>query len=129
MRFLLLLPLVLTGCSSGQDVVEATLNDYAIAAANQSDLTRFLSGDALESAIESEQLLRELGLKSYGASTFSLTRELGGDRFESCLDVSATSFRDAAGEEVLLERKERQIVNLWIQEGKISDLRLSGEPC
>jgi hypothetical protein len=112
-----------------QNSVESMLNDYALEAANQQDLSPYLVGDALKSAIESEELLSELGLIGFGASQFTLTKQLEDDLFESCLDVSATSFRDLAGEIVNLERKERQLVRVNITAGKISNLQLTGATC
>ena len=129
MRYLLFLTLFLTGCSSGSDATEALLNDYSRAAALEADLTSFLAGEALESATQTNDLVAELGLTGYGVSTFSKTRQLGPALFESCLDVSATSFRNALGQPVLLDRKERQLVNVAIQDGLISEIMLVGEGC
>lgn len=129
MHILVLVVLLLSGCAGQQISVEKSLNDYALAAANQQDLSRYLSGAALRSAEQSQQLLRELGLRSYGSSRFSQTKAVSNTSFQSCLDVSGTSFRDLSGEQVLLERLERQLVMVEVTQGKISDLRLAGSPC
>lgn len=129
MRFLPLLLVVLTGCSQPAVEVESLLNSYAIAAANQADLSEHLAGSALIAAEQSAELITELGLRSFGSSRFSETTRLSDSRYRSCLDVSATSFRDANDQPLLLERLERQLVIISVTEGKISNLELEGTPC
>jgi hypothetical protein len=129
MRISLVLVLLLTGCSSATQTVDAVLNDYALAAANNADLTGYLTGPALESANQSAELIRELGLTGYGSTRFSQTTELAPDLYRSCLDVSETSFRDGSGDLVELERLERQLVEVEFSDGKVSNLELLGAPC
>lgn len=129
MRFSLLLLLLLTGCTGSTQSAESVLNSYALAAANKADLTQYLSGAALDSAQQSQDLLAELGLVGYGSSHFSMTKPIGSNRYQSCLDVSATSFRDASGVELELDRIERQLVEVEFVAGKVSNLELLGEKC
>jgi hypothetical protein len=129
MRISLVFILLLAGCSNSTQSAEAVLNDYALAAANSADLSSYLTGPALESANQSAELIRELGLTSYGATNFSRTTELAPDLYQSCLDVSATSFRDGYGDLLQLERVERQLVEVRFSDGKVSNLELLGAPC
>ena len=130
MRYsLLLLLLLTTGCGSNTAIVERVLNDYALAASNQSNLDAYLAGAALDSAQQSKDLIAELGLTSYGASSFSQTRQLGPQEFQSCLDVSQTSFRTRSGDRIELERIERQLVEIHVVGQKVADLNLLGTPC
>jgi hypothetical protein len=129
MRISLVLVLLLAGCSNSTQTAEAVLNDYALAAASSADLSSYLTGPALESANQSAELIRELGLTSYGATHFSRTTELAPDLYQSCLDVSETSFRDGYGDLLELERVERQLVEAKFSDGKVSNLELLGAPC
>jgi hypothetical protein len=129
MHIFLILILFLTGCTTTSTDVERSLNEYALAATTGSDLQGLLVGDALASALETRALISSLGLQSFGSSRFSDTKELGNGWFRSCLDVAGTSFRDANGEPLFLERLERQKVRVEFVEGQISRLELEGEPC
>lgn len=129
MRISIFLLLLLAGCTGPVQSAESVLNSYALAAANRADFTAYLSGAALESAQQSEDLLSELGLVSYGSSYFSMTKLIGSHRYQSCLDVSATSFRDANGLELELDRIERQLVVVDFVGDKVSNLELLGEKC
>jgi hypothetical protein len=129
MHFLLLITLLLSGCSSQAAVVEQRLNQYAQAAANDANLEQLLAGQALQSAIETRALIDSLGLQSFGSTRFLDTKKVSGDWFTSCLDVSGTSFRDANGEQLFLERLERQVVRVQFTAGKVADLKLEEEPC
>lgn len=129
MHIFLILILFLTGCTTTSTDAERSLNDYALASTTGSDLQGLLVGDALASALETRALISSLGLQSFGSSRFSDTRSLGKGWFSSCLDVAGTSFRDASGEQLFLERLERQKVRVEFVEGQISRLELEGEPC
>lgn len=129
MNYLRLTPvLFLTGCI-GVDPVEADLNDYASVAMQRDLLGEHLTGSALVSALETADLIESLGLKTNGISKFSKTENLGDNRYRSCLDVSETSFVDASGMPVFLDRLERQRVLVTMRQGKISELELEGEQC
>lgn len=121
--------LALAGCGQPATEVQSVLNQYALAAANQSDLTPYLSRAALESAQQSAALIAELGLTGYGSSSFWDTKAIGENLYQSCLDVSGTSFRNIYGELVELERVERQLVEVSYLDGKIATLELVGAAC
>lgn len=129
MHILLLITLLLAGCTSPASSAEQSLNQYAQAAANGHGFDDLLVGQALESALETRELISELGLESFGTSRFFNTKHLGADRFRSCLDVSATSFRDSNGERLLLDRLERQLVLVRFENGLVADLQLEGVSC
>lgn len=129
MKFFRVVPvLVLLGCSSVEPA-EKVLNDYAAVAMEQSLLPHHLTGSALISARETADLIQSLGLRASGSSHFSHTKKVWDNRFESCLDVSATQFFDASGVPVFLDRIERQLVLVSFSGGKISELELEGAPC
>jgi hypothetical protein len=129
MHILLLITLLLSGCTTSPNSAEESLNQYALAAANGYEFDELLVGQALESALETRELIAALGLESFGASRFSQTKSLGENWFSSCLDVSATSFRDANGEQLLLDRLERQLVLAKFEKGRVADLQLEGVSC
>ena len=116
------------GCSSVEPA-EKVLNDYAAVAMEHSLLQDHLTGSALISAVETADLIESLGLRASGRSHFSHTHKVGKNRYESCLDVSATRFFDASGAPVFLDRMERQRVVVTLSEGKISELELEGSKC
>jgi hypothetical protein len=129
MPALLLLLLLLTGCSSQSKVVESQLNSYAVGASRGSDLTQWLTGNALESARQSAKLVEELGLISYGSSSFSQTANIDQDLFESCLDLSGIQFRDSSGVLLVPPSPVRQRVEVSMQRDLVSNIELSGVPC
>jgi hypothetical protein len=129
MPVLLFIALFLSGCTSQAEAVESQLNSYALASSRGANLDSWLTGNALESSIKSSVLVQDLGLTSYGSSRFSQTRQIAKDRFESCLDVSGTQFRDSSGEVLDVARLERQIVEVSRQEDLVSEILLSGAPC
>lgn len=129
MPLLLFLVLVLSGCSSQSELVESQLNAYAVGASRGADLTQWLTGNALQSAMQSAQLVKELGLTSYGSSRFSETVILDQDLFESCLDLSGVQFRDAGGELLVPPSPVRQLVEVSMQRDLVSNIELSGVLC
>lgn len=129
MRYSLLILLLLTGCTNPAAELETVLNDYAVASANQADLTPYLVDQALQSELETRKLLDDLGLISFGASSFSETTQIETAKFLSCLDVSRTSFQTFSGEPVLLDRISRQIVEIGTTGSKVSNLSVTGLAC
>lgn len=129
MRFLALSILLLTSCASEAAIAERKLNEYAANATEAKQLANHLTGAALESAIQTIEYLDQSGLSSKGSVRFSATTILDADQVRSCLDVSGTSFFDATGAPVIVERIPRQLVEVQFERQLISDLRLTGEPC
>lgn len=130
MRFLALVALLaLAGCTGQAQQAQTLLNEYAAAAASGQDLTPYLTSEALSSAQESQLLVEELGLSSFGTSRFTETKALSSGEYQSCLDVSQIRFLDANSEPFELERQARQWVFVEIRDGLISDIQLAGEVC
>lgn len=121
--------LLLSACSTGVQPVEQTLNQYALAATNRAELPKYLTGSALVSAIESLNLIEQLGLISRGWSSFSDTKQVSSGNYSSCLDVSEARFFVASGDELKLDRLERQLVIVKVVDDKIADLRLEASAC
>lgn len=141
---IVLLLLILSGCaqksgvSMPQDLVvkiDTALNLYAIETlTNSPRFDRVLEGDALESAIQTQELVTSLGLIQLGHSSFSETTLISADQFESCLDVSATRFVYENGEDFPMpERMERQLIRAKFTERssevKINLLEMVGREC
>lgn len=129
MPLIFLFALLLSGCSSPAQVVEYQLNAYALAASRDADSSSWLTGKALESALQSSELKRSLGLSAYGVSHFSQTELIAEGRYRSCLDVSGTQFRAANGTLLETSRLNRQLVVVLRQGDLVSDITLSGVPC
>jgi len=129
MPVLLLFALVLSGCGSQPEVVESQLNSYALAASRGADLTDFLTGNALKSALHSAKLVQDLGLTSYGSTRFSGTVLLGEKLFQSCLDLSGAQFRDSIGTLLVAPSPKRQLVRVYREGDLLSEIELSGVPC
>lgn len=129
MPLLILLILSLTGCVSQVAVLEKDLNAYALSAALGADLSPHLVGAALTSARQSVELMENFGITSYGSAEFSETSMISDNLFVSCLDVSGTQFRNVLGEPVMLERIDRQLVEIQLEGGRISALTPSGASC
>jgi hypothetical protein len=112
MRFLLLAPLLLTGCVSPVEPYQQVLDRYSHTAFD-GDLSLALTGAALEQASQSRALLTELGWRQLGKSRFEQTRLVDQYRVSTCLDVSGVGFVDAAGVPVALDRKhDRMLMEL-----------------
>ena len=121
----LLIILVVSGCAvaaESTDVdetflepsaleLEALLNSYAEEAAKPDpNFNSLLSGDALESAIQTQDLIKSMDLRQLGPSRFSNTRILSKGTLESCLDLGRTGFEDSNGEIISFQdRIDRQL--------------------
>lgn len=129
MKPILLSALLLTSCASPELLAERSLNKYANVASDPIEVSNHLTGEALESALQTIELMAELGLSPRGQSQFSQTLITGDGLFRSCLDVSGTSFVYQDGSPVFLDRIDRQLVEVSFEDELISDLRLTGAPC
>ena len=93
-------------------------------------LANYLEGDALESALNSVNLMQELDLIQSGVAKFEDVQSHGSELAEACLDVSSVSFRNSSGREVELENRiPRQVVTLWFnpESKRIFRLEVGGE--
>lgn len=129
MRLALSALLLLTGCTATFDH-QVLLAEYARNATDKTMLANYLEGDALESALNSVNLMQELDLIQSGVAKFEDVQSHGSELAEACLDVSSVSFRNSSGREVELENRiPRQVVTLWFnpESKRIFRLEVGGE--
>jgi hypothetical protein len=129
MRWLVLLP-ILSGCAAVDfERVEESLNQYAQIATKISALEKVLTGGALQSAIESAQLLEELQISQSGIASFELQEASAGNA-KGCLDLSKVQFVDSSGEFLPLQREPRvKFSASYTPDFLISELEVSEQPC
>lgn len=132
MRIALLSVLMLSACSLRPDY-QVLLDQYALNAATTEALPKYLTADALESAIKSAELVSALGLQQIGTAIFENLEVRNNSLLSACLDVSNVQFVDSQGQSVELEnRVARQSVTVWLEDSsgslKISRLETGG-PC
>lgn len=128
MRFVWVLVL-LAGCAvvSDSSKVQPQLDGYAAAAATGAGLEKFLAGAALESAIQSAELMHSLGYRQVGLARFELASAEDGSA-EGCLDLSSVSVVDSAG--ALVSGRQSQRIGFFVDYDDrflITDLKVSGE--
>lgn len=141
---IILILLALAGCAQNSadsnskilvEQIETALDGYATEVSSKAPrFELFLEQGALESANQTQELVASMGLVQLGQSYFSQTRLISADQFETCLDVSGTSFVYENGDYFPIgERLERQLVRAQFVERlsavKISLLQMVGEPC
>ena len=127
---ILWLVLLLSGyaVSSESQALERQLQEYAAEAALAGDLEPFLTGDALESAQQSAQLIQDLGYRQQGRASFELHFAASGSA-RGCLDLSEVIFIDSRGAQVEIDREQRIEFDLdYDEDFRVSEIRL-GEPC
>lgn len=129
MRWLVLLP-ILSGCAPVDfERVEESLKQYAQSATKISALEKVLTGGALQSALESAQLLEELQISQSGIASFEL-QEASGGKARGCLDLSKVQFVDSSGEYLPLQREPRvKFSASYTPDFLISELEVSEQPC
>jgi hypothetical protein len=98
MRLILFLSLIsLAGCSNPEADLTNALSGYAQSAESGYDFDQYLVGEALDSAIQTQELLDELGLASMGQAEFK-GLELVGETFaKACMDLGAITVVDSFG--------------------------------
>lgn len=106
---LILILLLLTGCTPSIDSYQFALDSYS-ETAFRGELETSLTGAALHQAAQSREVAIELGWTQVGKSQFRQTTLLGESKVLSCLDVSGVGFVDAAGVPVMLERDAERIL-------------------
>lgn len=129
MRLLFLLPL-LVGCSQSElPALQRTLDRYAELTAQGGSLESVLSGEALESAEKSNQLLESLGLSQSGLAKFELLAADEG-MGKGCLDVSAVELFNQKGERVSPTRSDRvEFAVQYENDFSITSLSIGDQPC
>jgi len=139
MRLLLaLLPLslVLASCASQATVSEIksspdeltlALARYAVMGSAESDFVEALTGSALVSALETQELLDSVGYRRLGRPSFEVT-ELSSESSRVCMDLSGVAIVNAEGEQVETIR-ERLQVSVELEDGLIKTFQVGDSRC
>ena len=139
MRLLLaLLPLslALASCASQETVSEINpspdeltlaLERYAGLGSGESDFVEALTGSALVSALETQELLDSVGYRRLGRPSFEVT-ELSSESSLVCMDLSGVAIVNAEGEQVETIR-ERLQVSLELEDGLIKTFQVGVSGC
>ncbi len=98
MRLILFLSLVfLTGCSAPGANLHDALSGYAQSAESGYGFDQYLVGEALDSAIQTQEMLDELGLVSMGQAEFKELELVGKTSAMACMDLSALTVVNSFG--------------------------------
>ena len=130
MPFIVLLALLLTGCTQSSDAqMSKALSEYAIAVRDSGNLTQILTGSALKSAEASRKLMLDLGLTQRGVARFEVDRTENRTLF-GCLDLSEVRIYDRDGKSL----SSREHNRLWFSSDFTNDflireLRIEDKPC
>jgi hypothetical protein len=130
MPFILLLALLLTGCSQSSEAqMSRTLSEYASAVRDSSTLSLILTGSALKSAEATKKLMLDLELTQRGVARFEVDRTDDKTLF-GCLDLSEVRIYDRAGKSVSSRERNR----IWFSANFTNDflireLRVEDKPC
>lgn len=131
MRILILfLMTLLAGCemTDTQLQLQRQLDGYAQNAASGENLEAYLTGEALESALQSAELMQSLGYQQLGFPKMLLL-ELSDGVGKGCLDLTEVRIVDSAGELVQQRRPERLSFQVSVDDQlRISSLSV-GEAC
>ena len=139
MRFLLaLLPLslVIASCASQETVSEINpspdeltfaLERYAGMGSGESELGEVLTGSALVSALETQELLDSVGYRRLGRPSFEVL-ELSSESSLVCIDLSGVAIVNAEGEQVETTR-ERLQVSVELEDGLIKTFQVGDSGC
>lgn len=139
MRLLLaLLPLslILASCASQETVSEINpsldeltlaLERYAGLGSGESELGEVLTGSALVSALETQELLDSVGYRRLGRPSFEVTG-LSSESSLVCMDLSGVAIVNAEGEQVETTR-ERLQVSVELEDGLIKTFQVGDSGC
>ncbi|HEY7796989.1 MAG TPA: hypothetical protein VIB61_04375 [Microbacteriaceae bacterium] len=108
--FLFLFPFLLVGCAQ-QESAEDLLGDYLQLsdAGSIESFDELLTGAALSSAVQANELIQDLELQQVGETSFHSFENLGSGEFGFCLDVSKTRLIDPAGNDLTPEERPLQV--------------------
>lgn len=128
MRWIFLLPL-LVGCSANDQIrLQQTLDEYALLSAQSRPLASVLTGEALQSAQRSSQLLQDLKISQRGLAEFEVWSAEAGVG-SGCLDLSEVELVNEKGELVNPARPDRVEFQAHYADDLISSLVISERPC
>lgn len=123
MRLVVLLTLLLSGCSSinyQEQALRSYLSDSAAGLPSSS-----LVGDAKQSQLHALELISSLGWSQSGTAGYSHFKSLGEASFQFCLNVEEISFMDSEGEPIPLARSQENLLMLAETQGSGENLRIS----
>ena len=135
MRFLWALIVFSTvGCAATSQPLNLTLLGYAESSEQGYGFESYLIGEALDSAIQTQALMDELGFVSRGRAEFSDLELIGDSSAAACLDVSGIVILDTTGLPANLPKTEpRMSVSIRYQGPQekplISSLEVGGAGC
>ena len=139
MRLLLaLMPLslVLASCAAHETLIEINpspdeltlaLERYAGLGSGESELGEVLTGSALVSALETQELLDSVGYRRLGRPSFEVTG-LSSESALVCMDLSGVAIVNAEGEQVETTR-ERLQVSVELEDGLIKTFQVGDSGC
>lgn len=133
---LLPLSLVLASCASQQTTSPITaspagltlaLERYASLGTGNSSYSQTLTGSALVSALETQELLDSVGYRRLGRPSFEVL-ELSSESSLVCMDLSGVAIVNAEGEQVETI-KERLQVSVELEAGLIKTFQVGDSEC
>ena len=133
---LLPLSLALASCASQETVSEINpspdeltlaLECYAGLGSGESELGEVLTGSALVSALETQELLDSVGYRRLGRPSFEVL-ELSSESSLVCMDLSGVAIVNAEGEQVETTR-ERLQVSVELEDGLIKTFQVGDNGC
>ena len=113
--------------NSSPDELTLALERYAGMGSGESDFVEALTGSALVSALETQELLDSVGYRRLGRPSFEVT----GLSIESslvCMDLSGVAIVNAEGEQVETAR-ERLQVSVELEDGLIKTFQVGDSGC
>ena len=126
--FLFLFPFLLLGCAQQESAEE--LLDHYLQLSDAGAIEGFdelLTGSALNSAVQANEVIRELELEQVGETSFHSFQDLGNGEYGFCLDVSNTRLIDSSGNDLTPEQRPPQVpmkmrIESFAHGSKISEL-------
>ena len=133
---LLPLSLAFASCASQETVKEINpspdeltlaLERYAGLGGGESELGEVLTGSALVSALDTQELLDSVGYRRLGRPSFEVTG-LSSESSRVCMDLAGVAIVNAEGEQVETTR-ERLQVSVELEDGLIKTFQVGDSGC
>jgi len=109
------------------DELTFALEHYAGMGSGESDFVEALTGSALVSALETQELLDSVGYRRLGRPSFEVTG-LSSESSRVCMDLSGVAIVNAEGEQVETTR-ERLQVSVELEDGLIKIFQVGDSGC
>ena len=117
----------LSEINSSPDELSLALERYAGLGVSESELGDVLTGSALVSALETQELLDSVGYRRLGRPRFGVTG-LSSESALVCMDLSGVAIVNAEGEQVETTR-ERLQVSVELEDGLIKTFQVGDSGC